>query len=317
MRVYLPIAALLISMSIVASTDASVLTSRLTFDGPIHHTLLFGSPFQGGGEDKLQDDSVTALVDNGDGVIGIGDFVYGIINMTNTQASTQANQGISQTEQITIVFSAKFTGAGSGGSFSLGPVADSLSDIDLRNLLSPSIIDDFSLGAFDDTSVFVVMSNPIGTAEVGGINPLNSNANIGGAVDANSIENVLTNANGWTGDAIGGLLAGNFFEFLSTGGLSGLERGGFTITEKNFSGFFLSVDVANFGGVITDHDVTLDFGSVNAASVEEQGKGWVFSDQGSFFVNVKAVPEPATAVVWSILLGFATICSRRPQRLAA
>lgn len=279
------------------SSHASVLTSRLTFDGPVHHTLLAGAPFQGGGEDKLQDDSVSALVEAANGAPGlsVGDIIYGVVNMTNTQASTQTNQGISQTEQITLVFSAQITGGGGAGvPFTLGAIGDIGSAYDLRNLMSASILDDFTSGP-DDDSIFVIMSNPTGTAEVGGINPLN--------ISSTSIGSTLTNANGWTGDAIGGLLDGDFFEFLATGGLSGIERGGFSIQTHNMGSVaFLPVDTVNSAGTISFHDVTLDIGSVNAASAEEQNNGWLFADQSSFYVNaVATVPEPAAVLVWSTI----------------
>lgn len=295
MRIYA--IASVFALLVCVHSNASVLTNRLTFDGPAHLTPPVSS--QGGGEDLLQDDSVSAFLDlDGSSGFSLGDVIWGVVNMTNTDASGTASQGISQLEQITLVFAAKITGTGSlPGSWSLDAVSDATKDYDLRNILSSSILDDFASGPNDD-SLFVIMSNPIGNSETGGINPLNLNANLGGLVDANSVETNITNANGWTGDAVGGILGSDFFEFF--GGLTfGTEIGGFSIQEDTFGGIYLPVDVNNLAGAWSGtYDVTLNTGTVRNASTEKATLGWFFEDQGSFFVNALAVPEPISAVVW-------------------
>jgi hypothetical protein len=243
--------------------------------------------------------------------------IYGIINMTNTLASGGVSQGLGQTEQITIVYSAMVSGVGSvPGTFNLVPIGDSAKDYDLRNLLSPSILNDFTSGPNDD-SIFVAMSNTTGTSDPGGINPLNLNANIGGAADANSIITNLTNGNGWTGDLIGGLTrADDFFEFTGSFALGGSDRAAFTVQEDTFGGIYLPVDVLDFSATPHLSHVTLDVGTVNPAAAAEQGKGWSFRDQGSFYINALAAPEPMSVIMWAGLSALAGVAAWRHRSMS-
>ena len=119
---FLSVIAIAICCIAAPTASALIFSNLITFDGPQHTPP--GTPFQGGGEDKLQDDSLTAFFDNGDGVLGIGDILVGVVTLSEINSSGRLSQDIGTHEQIAIVTSATITGVGSvAGSWAFGPTA--------------------------------------------------------------------------------------------------------------------------------------------------------------------------------------------------
>lgn len=312
------ILALAVSVCVLdGSSKASILGSFLTHDGPIHHDLSFGSPFQGGGEDNIDDESRASYI-NADGSVDLlgaptfsaGDVVFGMITISDIDPSGAPNSNIGQTEQLAILFSTVLGGAAGtvyapGTIIPLIPVADAGNAYDLRNLLDATISGAASL---NDDSVFVVVGNETGTDE-GGTDPLNFSE-----ATAEAEIGLFANASGWFWEMTGGLVEDHdFFDFNFVGppGAIGLEAGGFSVQSHDLGGVaFLPVDVANAAGTaITTHDLTLDFGSVFATG----DSPWTFEDEATFTINTY-VPEPATIAVWSILAGIGGIVGMRRLR---
>ncbi len=100
----------------VGAAQATVLSSYLTFDGPAHYALSFSTPFQGGGEDKMQDDSLSKFIDaDQSGGYSLGDIIFGMVTLSDVAPSNAAGQSL-VSNQITLVFSAKITDMTGGAS---------------------------------------------------------------------------------------------------------------------------------------------------------------------------------------------------------
>jgi hypothetical protein len=272
--------------SVAPAAQATILSSYLTFDGP---QCTGGVPQQCGGEDKLQDDSLTTFV-NVDGsldaqqlpTITQGDIVFGMVTLSEILASGNPSVGIGANSQIAILFSGVIGGAGSGGSVVVDPIAQA-SAYSLTSLLPSSVTTPAGLS---DTSIAIVVSTSTPAT-----NPADDPLNWSVA----QFSTDFSNANNWYWEATLGLTprSEDFFEFLGNYALGGTERGAFTITSQAFSVTdWLPVDVFDFSASSHTSDATLDVGSVNPAQAEQQQRGWVFRDQSSYFVN--PIPEPAT-----------------------
>src|SRR3990172_5543423 len=114
--------AVALCLSVAPVAQATILSNYLTFDGP-QHTL---GPVanQGGGEDHLIDDSLTRFVDqDGSGGFSAGDVAYGLVTLSELQASGRPSLPVGSSSQIAIIFSVEFGGAGSiAGSHNLIPI---------------------------------------------------------------------------------------------------------------------------------------------------------------------------------------------------
>lgn len=275
------------------AAHATILSDYLTFDGPQHVTPPV--PFPGGGEDKLQDDSLSRYIDNNPNIDGFaaGDTIIGLLTLSEILASGNPSVAIGGSDQIAILFSATITGAGPGGSLSLDATPAGL------NSLS-TICGAVCAGAgIDGDSVAVVLSTPQ-TDAVAANDPLNWDA-----TGANGFTANFNGANGngpWSWEATLGLVeSGDFFQFLGSLALGGTERGAFTIQSQAFGvTAWLPVDVLDFGAGFHTADATLDVGTVNIASTDQQNRGWTFRDQASMFVN--PIPEPGSLALLGIAL---------------
>jgi len=291
--------AVALSFSVAPVAQATILSSYLTFDGPVHASI---PPSQGGGEDKLNDDSVSKFLDkDSSGTFTGGDVIYGILNLSDFLSSGKPSTGVVG-NQISILFSATITGLGSGGSIALGPTA---AGADSLATLCGGICATAGIGA---SSIAVVLSTP--TAASATEDPLNW-----------TTANFTTNFNTlgpWSWEATLGLVAaaGNFFEFSGDNVIGGSERGAFTISSQAFAvQTWLPVDVFDFGGVVHTGDATLDRGIVDPAAGSQTANGWTFRDNASMYVNPLPVPEPGSVALMAIALaGFAGVTRGRRKQ---
>lgn len=285
------------------TAQATVLSNFLTFDGPAHYDTVAGNPFQGGGEDKMQDDSLSAFVDrDNSGGYSVGDVVYGMLTLSEFNSSGVPSLGVGNNEQIALLFSTKIVSmnGGSNGTIELGAIGNAADAYDLRTLLG---VDAGIVAGLDNNTVGVMVSNPNGATPA--TDPLN--------FTTAQFSTEFTAANGWSQElSIGLVEATDFFNFDNTGpGLTGTDRGAFTIQQEAFSvKDWIDVDMLDYASNIVKGDFTLDFGTVTLASGAEQANGWTFRDQSSFFVN--PVPEPSMLSLLGIgLLGLSANLRKR------
>jgi hypothetical protein len=283
-------------------SNGDILSDFLTFDGPQHTPG--GVPFQGGGEDKIQDDSLNKWFDlDRSGTLSIGDQIVSMITVSEINSSGRPSVGVGANSQIAFVSAAEIAGFGSGGSLRLAPIVGGPNS--LGALLDPSIAGPANLNA-----------NSIGVAMVTGTpdsNPADDPLNWSYAQISNGATG-FGNANGWSWSATLGMTPGaaDFFELIGAGG-AGLLRGGYSVQSKNFGGLLLPVDTIDFGLATHLNDATLDLGVFGPASGNEMARGWSFRGQATFYVNV--IPEPVQGVVWTVL-GFGVLMNRR-RRISA
>jgi len=289
-------------LSVAASTaQATVLSSYLTFDGPAHYT---DPPFQGGGEDFLQDDSVSALVNRAGaaGTFDPGDVVWGVLTLSDIQASGLPSVPVSVPNQIAIVFSAQIVGAAPDGSIALAPIGNAADPLDLRNLIGDPLL----RTGLNDNSIATILSSSTAATPAG--DPLNWTT----AQVSNPVTGFGT-ANGWGYELTADLVPGtdDFFHFLGTV-TGGIDIAALTITSQAFGAQWIPVDVADFAGGIHFGDITLDQGFVSRASAVQQSRGWFFRDDSSLFVN--PVPEPGSMAVFGLLGAAAFARARRRNK---
>jgi len=286
--------------SAAPAAQATILSNYLTFDGPQHTG---GIPFQGGGEDKLQDDSLTAFVDiDESGGISTGDNVYGMVTLSEVFSSGRPSVGVGATQQVAILFSAMFGTQNLNGSWNMLSIGNSGNAYDLRNAAFMNSTVTAPAGLSDNSIAIVVSSeNNVPPAAA---DPLNWTTG--------QFSTDFSVANGWNWESTLGLVSdADFFQFMGNLALGGTERGGFTITSQAFAiTDWLPVDVLDYNVAAHLNDATLDIGSVNIASIVEQQNGWTFRDQSSYFVN--PIPEPETLALLGIgLLGIGVSLRKR------
>lgn len=291
--------------------NASVLSNLLTSDGPAHYALNNGAPYQGGGEDKLQDDSVSKFEDvDGSGGYSKGDVIWGVLTLSQVQSSGRGvvNVGSFPPGQVAVVFSAKIAGFATNSTgatvFNLAPIADSTSNYDLRKILPLSVQN----GLSNESIITILSSTTDENVLSGAENPLNwftyqVNNSLVDPSTTVAGSSKFTNANNWFWELTADMKAANndFFQFVPDAALEGRDKGGLTITSNAFGATWIPVDVIDYLGVMHKNDLTLNLGVVSNAGDYYLGHGWTLTDKSDLYVN--AVPEPAAMAVWVVLCG--------------
>ena len=281
---FLSVIALAICCVAAPTASASIFSNFLTFDGPRHTPA--GVPFQGGGEDKLQDDSLTAFFDNGDGALGVGDIFVGVITLSEINSSGRLSMDVGAHEQIAIVTSSTITGVGSvAGSWAFGPTAAANAN-SLMSLFGavPGVA-----GNISPNSIALMFSTSMNDDSANANDPSGSNDPLNWTYSFLSGNFGVAGAGGWSWEMTGGLTPGtsDFAEFLPTlpFGVGGTQRAGVTIEATVFPtpNGWLPVDVLNFAGTKSLHDFTLDTATFDPASGSRANQRLVFSRPRQLF----------------------------------
>lgn len=291
--------ALLAMIAVQNAARASVLSSHLTFDGI---------------PDNINDDSRSEYVDvDGSLTLSLGDIAYGYVSVSDFVPTGNASP-----DELAIVFSATITGSGPtpGFVFTLGPTPAG-SPYSLNTLLGLPLVSPVtpagSIGVVVDLSgtdpLAPEVPDPAGAGALGAPFP------------------------GIWEMTIGLGAPGDFFEvfpgaIVPAPAIPRSERGGFSVLAFGVfpsSAIFLPVGVTHLDPLSAPsfHDVTLFSGTIapNPAGPFGVPPGlstWGFVDDSSFSVNVAAIPEPASVLVWGLLITFASgRAAARRRRLVA
>jgi hypothetical protein len=255
--------------AIAQPASASVFTNALSFDGI---------------PDTIQDNSVATVIDNGDGVLGVGDTVIGLLKWNDN-----ISDGVSISPTSLAFFVADIESM-NGSTYSLK--ASTNSTYNLATLF-PSLV--------KDTSTIGVLFS-----KVNGVDLTLGNL-------AAAIASLETGT--WSVDATFGLVEStDYFEANLPGATTaGSESGVFSVIVNNLGVSDEDILPVTAEGVTGSGDIAF-YATLHNATTKQQANGWVWYDQASITVNV--VPEPASMMIWS-LLGMVVGCKSLRRRKQA
>jgi hypothetical protein len=297
---YTFVALLIVSLG-VTQIKASVMSSSISMNGI---------------EDQIQDNSVAVRVLDADtsGTVTVGDIVVGIIRLvTNTTDNIQISNTIGE---LDVLFSAEFTSGPTAPVALLGGLHFTVGPVDPAGATGFSIeemLSSFPAASFPSSAstVFAVLGDPSPAADVtqgtlaaalaafnSGSHALDMTGGFSSLTDFFEIE--LRDLNG------DGVISALEYAAQSSGNQVGVEAGGFTVLSSPglpAGSLFLPVSVTDLAGTTTtSHDVGLPSTALLRPNATELGNGWEFADQAIVKINVQAIPEPASLLVWSVIV---------------
>ena len=263
----------------ISSANAGVLSSLLSFNGTA---------------DVLIDQSRSNFSDNDqNGDFSTGDILSGFVSIDQADPDND-NLGIidvNSPDAVVFAFAAEVTGVDPETMVAnLGPNVEVLS-----SLLDSDIAENIT----DSGTIFVALESAASPAS-----PLDES--VFDALDDFNADN------GFSFVLSGGFADGtdDFFQFepVNSGGIIGIESGGFTVFDSPF-GELLPVSVVRLDGAPDSfHDTTLFNGTITNAP---DGSAFDFNNNSDFAIN--AVPEPTAMMTFMGIFGLAFRGRRRQQ----
>ena len=274
------------------NAQAGILSSNLSFNGIA---------------DLIVDQSRSNLVDNGDGVLSVGDIVYGYLNFDERSLDGGGNANISGGE-LTALFAVEISNDLGLHPSGFGKVFEHKAATGfLTSLLDAALVAEGVGGAaFDASTIAIIVESTT-------------------SVDP---ENVATSLGFFTGAAwdavatVGKLASTDFFQIRDLGllfGGSAQEAASLSVLQTSAAAGLPSPSafLSNVGAdVLTDTDAAFDtFGQVALRdgtifpNTNTDNGSWVFNDRTNFAIN--AVPEPTSLLAFAGLFGFGAVGFRR------
>ena len=261
----------------ISSANAGVLSSLLTFNGTA---------------DVLIDQSRSNFFDNDqNGVFSTGDILSGFVSIDQADPDNDSLGviDVNSPDAVVFAFAAEVTGVDPENLVAnLGPNVEVLS----------SLLDsDIAANITDPGTIFVALESAASPAS-----PLDES--VFDALDDFNADN------GFSFVLSGGFADGtdDFFQFepVGSGGIIGIESGGFTVFDSPF-GELLPVSVVRLDGAPDSlHDTTLFNGTITNAT---PGSAFDFANNSDFAIN--AVPEPTTMMSFIGIFGLVTMRRRK------
>ena len=291
----------------VSSANASILETLIDFDRQ---------------KDTLVDASAGKIIDkNSNNVIDDGDIIQGLVHFNQIDGNSSYNGS------IFAAYSFKVASATS----SLVTLEAATGADNVRTILAGDGVDVGGLAAYDGrsgTAAFVVLENSTSGLNFEDMDGSGTDADgsdgIAGDFD-NTWTAVLTAGFDGVDDAhkiFAGNVGGNAVDLTDLPAISAIGAGiqfatfggTYTIFETG-SGKLSDTDeyVTITNGLIGgDGEIVIQNGVLEGFDSDISGSNWTFQDDGNYFINPSAIPEPSTIAIWAALgLGGCGFVARR------